>query len=594
MPDTQTLPIPVEHRELIVSVDGERLPGEIQLLGASIRQAANRIGSARLIFLDGVAADVDFPLSGSDRLLPGSAVEVFAGANAQPASLFRGIIVSQAIQVRERGARLIIECRHAAVRMTLAPRDATFVELPDADILSTLFSHANVSIDVEGGDEVREQIVQCRTTDWDFALQRARASGLVLFALDDGMVAKVPALGEPVCVLQYGATLLELDAELDARTQFGEVVGVGWDPAEQATVESPAEPPAITGPGDLTNDTLASAVGSERLELRHTAGLGAEAAAAATSRWMRSRLDKVRGRCRCEGIASVRAGDTVTLAGLGTRFNGDVLVTGIRHEFDVPSGWKTELLFGTVEDERRTLGAPAASPAFGRIEGLQVGVVLSNEDPSGEMRVQVRIPMISSEGDGIWARLASPDAGDGRGLFLRPEVGDEVILGFLDGDAQAPVVLGLVHSSARPAPLSPSDANPQKGYVSREGVQVIIDDEAKSIAVQTPAGFSVTVSDESKSITLATAGGNSLSLSDDQQGITLADQNGNSITLGSDGISIESSKALTLKAGTEASVEGGTSMSAKGATELKLEGGSSAELSSSGVTKVKGSLVQIN
>ena len=61
-----------------------------------------------------------------------------------------------------------------------------------------------------------------------------------------------------------------------------------------------------------------------------------------------------------------------------------------------------------------------------------------------------------------------------------------------------------------------------------------------------------------------------------------------------DGIRIESAKAFTLKAGTEAKWEAGTSFAATGGTELALEGGTTAELSGGATTRVVGGLVQIN
>jgi hypothetical protein len=69
-----------------------------------------------------------------------------------------------------------------------------------------------------------------------------------------------------------------------------------------------------------------------------------------------------------------------------------------------------------------------------------------------------------------------------------------------------------------------------------------------------------------------------MTLSEDAQGVKIEDQSGNKIELSPDGIRIESSAALELKA----------------ATELKLEGPAGAEVSSSATTKIQGSLVQIN
>ena len=133
----------------------------------------------------------------------------------------------------------------------------------------------------------------------------------------------------------------------------------------------------------------------------------------------------------------------------------------------------------------------------------------------------------------------------------------------------------MLHSSALPAPFKGADDNNEKGYVSREKLKLTFDDDKKVIVVETP-------------------GGNSITLSDDDKSIIFADQNSNKITMNADGIKIESTKALTLKGGTEMKMESGTGFSAKGGTELKLEGGTQAELSSSAVTKVKGGMVQIN
>ena len=100
--------------------------------------------------------------------------------------------------------------------------------------------------------------------------------------------------------------------------------------------------------------------------------------------------------------------------------------------------------------------------------------------------------------------------------------------------------------------------------------------------------------DDAKIMRLETPAGNTITLSEDDQSVKIADQNGNKLEMTREGITIESSTAITLKAGTELKLDSSTALSVKGGTELKLEGTSGAELSSSGATKVKGSLVQLN
>ena len=161
------------------------------------------------------------------------------------------------------------------------------------------------------------------------------------------------------------------------------------------------------------------------------------------------------------------------------------------------------------------------------------------------------------------------------GFFFRPEVGDEVVLGFLNDDPRQAVILGMLHSSAKPAPLQGSDANPEKIYQSRSKLKLYFNDEQKVIRFETPAG-------------------NQISLNEADQALKIQDQNGNKIEMTPNGITIESSTAITLKAGTTVQLESGTSFSVKGGTDLKLEGTSGAELSSPAITKVKGSLLQLN
>jgi phage gp45-like len=82
-------------------------------------------------------------------------------------------------------------------------------------------------------------------------------------------------------------------------------------------------------------------------------------------------------------------------------------------------------------------------------------------------------------------------------------------------------------------------------------------------------------------------------ISEDQKGITLQDQNGNKIVMNDSGIEITSSKDVKIKASGDVTAEG-TNIEIKANVQYKASGGSGAELSSSAVTNVKGSIVNIN
>lgn len=543
-------------------------------------KSANKISSARLVYLDGAASASDFPLSNTDTFIPGQEIEILAGPANEPVSLFRGIVIRQALKVREQSApQLVVECRHKAVKLTVGRKGAYFFDQTDSDIISALLQNGGLDADVESTKAAHKQQVQYDSTDWDFLLTRAEANGRVVFTNDDQVAVKSPAFGgTPVCTLQFGATLLEMDVEMDARSQYSAVKSVTWDFAQQSLLEKEAADPGEASPGNLSSADLAAAVGPDAVSLKHAAVTEEEAQAWADAGWLRSKMSKVSGRVKCEGIGTVNPGDLVALSGVGKRYSGNVYVTGVRHDFDLVQGWKTHVQFGSVERgpaEGSGLAAPKAGGLLPGVNGLQIGVVVANEDPDGEHRVRVRMPLVDNQEEGTWARVASLDAGAERGFFFRPEIGDEVILGFLNDDPRQAVILGMLHSSAKPAPLSGSDDNHEKVYQSRSKMKLSFNDDTKVMQFETPAGNQITLSEADKAL-------------------KLIDQNGNKIEMTADGIVIESSKAIELKAATELKIQSGTALSVKGGTELKLEGTSGAELSSTAATKVKGSVLQLN
>ncbi len=72
----------------------------------------------------------------------------------------------------------------------------------------------------------------------------------------------------------------------------------------------------------------------------------------------------------------------------------------------------------------------------------QMATVLSNADPHGAGRVQVRMNWQTDNMRTSWVRVMTPDGGgskdvkSNRGFVFIPEVGDQVLLGFRHGDPQ--------------------------------------------------------------------------------------------------------------------------------------------------------------
>ncbi len=111
------------------------------------------------------------------------------------------------------------------------------------------------------------------------------------------------------------------------------------------------------------------------------------------------------------------------------------------------------------------------------VSHLVVGVVCDLNDPKKLGRVRVKFPHLG-EKESQWARLVSVMAGPDRGFFFRPEKGDEVLVGFLQGKPEHPYILGAVWSQKQKPPADDGDAekNNWRFLRSRSGHLVKLDD----------------------------------------------------------------------------------------------------------------------
>jgi len=580
------LPItrPTDVVTLTIKVEGTELPRTVPIQGVEVVSQANRVPYARLRIGDGDAARGDFASSTGELFVPGNKVSVLAGYHGETEAVFGGVVLTQRIVARNGTSWLEVECRDPAFAMTLTRRNRYFEDSSDSDVASTLlgeYSSQGVSAgDVASSDVKHPQLLQYQASDWDFMISRLEAAGQVCF-VDAGKVSSVkPALTEaPAADIGFGLNMLELDAEIDARTQSGAIRAVAWDPAGQALQEASAADPGWSGNGNLSAGKLSGASGRKEDVIWHGGSLATdELQKWADGSLLRARLAAARGRVRFQGLTAVKPGVVLQLSRLSERFNGKVYVTGVRHEFSGGT-WSTDAEFGLPRDPHASRVAMNHLPASGiaaAVHGLQIGVVTElAEDPGKEHRVRVKVPLTGMDEKGVWARVATLDAGDKRGTFFRPEKDDEVVLGFFHDDPSQPVILGMLHSSKKAPPVEPSADNHEKAYVSRSGITLKFDDDKKVLTLETP-------------------GKNRLVLSDDAGGITLEDQNGNKITMDKDGVAIKSpKKAVTLTAKTDFKAKA-IKVAVEAQTTLEVKAGSKAEVKSSGNLTLKGSIVMIN
>lgn len=203
-----------------------------------------------------------------------------------------------------------------------------------------------------------------------------------------------------------------------------------------------------------------------------------------------------------------------------------------------------------------------------RVNGIVPAIVTNNQDADGLGRVKVRFPWLSEENESDWAKVMTFMAGDGRGGYFIPEVGDEVLVAFDHGDINYPYVLGAVWNGEDTPPETDGDgANNIRKITSRSGHEIVFNDDARGrsekIDIHTNAGHRITLDDS--------AG---------QEKIEIVDKSGNNtvvIDSVQNSIAIESAFTLSIKAQT-----------------ISIEANASMDIKSNGNLTIQGTLVRIN
>src|ERR1043165_7020222 len=565
-----------------VKIDGAPLEDKYGVSALMVNRCVNKIPFAQLILLDGDLSKQDYPASSAKTFVPGAKVEILMGFGQKEKLVFKGVITKHSIQLLQGKPMLLtLELKDEAVKLTIGRKNKFFEEKKDSEIIEDVL--AGFKGDVDATTVTHEEMVQYFCTDWDFVLSRADVNGMLAFVEDGKVNIKKPELTKPAKIAAvFGINAYEFEAEMDARDEYKTVEASSWDDSKREVIKKKAKKPALgEEEGDPTGDKLSDVVGPDVFALQHSGQVkDVELEAWASSKLLRSRMAKIQGRVKITGYNDIKPGDMIGIDQFSKRFNGTAFVSSVMHSMSADAAYYTDIQFGFDQEafsrKYMDINEQPASGLLPAVSGLQVGIVKKiTEDPQNDYRVFVNLPMVKAGSEGVWARLASLDAGKERGTFFFPEVGDEVILGFMNDDPREPVILGMLWSKnadGKP-PVEPTEENFIKGIYTKEKLKLVFDDEKKTITIETPGKNKIFIADDDDSV------------------ITLEDSNKNKIEMTKDGIAITRGKELKITATGDITMEG-VNITVSADAQFKAEGSAGVEVSSSANAVLKGAIVQ--
>ena len=202
-----------------------------------------------------------------------------------------------------------------------------------------------------------------------------------------------------------------------------------------------------------------------------------------------------------------------------------------------------------------------------------------------------------------WVRIMTPYAGNQFGNYWLPEPGTEVILGFIHGNLNLPVVLGCIWNDTDVFPPDTvCEKNETKTLHTKAGNQIIFSDTEKKekITIKTPCGLTIVADDETASVSIQDKDKKNQILADCKNGnvtitaksaITLKAGNSSVLKADADSLQLESG---TIKITAKQSLRlAGQSTELSGAS-VKVKANGELGLESGGVAQLKGSMVRLN
>jgi len=503
----------------------------------------------------------------SDTLGIGKEVEISVHGESGRVKLIVGDITACETNFKHgAGATMVARGYDQSHRLNRGRQTKSFVQVTDSDIATRVARELGLKVEADSTAEVHKYVLQDNQTNLEFLESRAKRIGFRVLVEGDTLYFKrIPKEGTEVPVLEWGVNLSEFNARLTTSKQASEVEVRGWDPQAKREIVGRAnraqDMPEIGEhrQGGQVAQAAFDTAGKE-IVVNRIVDTQAEADALAQSLCEEMGGDFIQAEGVCAGNPAVCAGAKVELKGLSDRFQGRYRITHALHRYDA-KGYTTRFTISGRHDNTLAELVSRQSGGSGS-HSVVVGVVTNNHDPDEMGRVKVKFPWLAEDTESHWARIASPMAGQNRGMVFLPEVNDEVLVAFEHGDLNRPYVLGGLWNGVDKPPEGNKDGkNNIRKIRSRSGHEIIFDDNdtarKEKIEIHTKAGHKIILNDSSgqEKIEIEDKTGNNFIKMDSVQN-SISIESTMKLNIKSQVVEIEAGGMMTLKAGATLTIQG--------------------------------------
>lgn len=473
--------------------------------------------------------------------------------------------------------------------MKRASPERTFVDKTYSDIVRTIAQEAGLNCVVDNTGKFEKFIRKNNNETYYEFLDNIKNKVGFVFYIEGRKIhfVKPENNKKEILKLELGKDIISFNPVMNTTGLLAEVEVRGHNPQDPNSIfigKAKAEREIMalankTGSKDLAKKVVTDVVANSK----------EHAVAIAKAELAKANDTLLGGKVECIGLPQIRVGANVKLEKIGKLFSHKYYVTETTHTIN-ERGYVTRFSVGhnnSIFDELGTTNKFA-----GKLNGVVCGIVTNNKDPDKQGRLKVKFPWLSDNNETDWVRITTFMAGGERGSFFLPEVGDEVLVAFENGNINSPYVIGALWNGVDKPPETNSDGkNNIRKIKSRSGHELIFNDEEnkESLEIHTKAGHKITLDDSSGKEKIEIkdkSGNNSILVDSAKNAMAISSQMKIELKSGDNSILIDSSaNSIAISSQLKLSIK---------AQSIEIEAGGMMTIKSSGVLTLQGSLIKIN
>ena len=467
------------NHQISVSIDGRRL---FAFKSFELKQSLNTHHSFELVIdIETGANRYVHDLKDSAAWL-GKPLTVHVSSSGKPT--FLGVITGVSLHRRNSDyGHILVKGRSATYRLETGLNCHSWNDRTIGEIVSELTASAGVRARVNPEYTKRlDYVCQYNESDFTFIRRLARQYNEWLYYDGTELIFGRPTLPDAV-PLEFGTSLASLDIGVQALARPARVFSYRSLQDQSISEKTPDKP---SGQDPLGHKAFLASMNLYKQTTRQhalsrihymsemeTYVRKKQEAETAESHYVRGTSENAS--LGVGSVVNLKSSFLERLGSVSAESLGRFLITEITHTVGEDSYYLNH--FKAIPAVVHTLPAPDVELPVAQ---TQMATVVSNADPRGKGRVQVRMNWQTEGMRTDWIRVMTPDGGSSesvksnRGFVFIPEVGDHVLVGFRYNDPGRPYVMGSLFNGTTAG--GGGQENISKTIVTRSGHTLAFND----------------------------------------------------------------------------------------------------------------------